>query len=64
VAAWLPEAARVRLLGDRFYGTPALIAHCQALDWDYRLRLKGNLRAWVDGADAGSSSNWPAARPT
>jgi hypothetical protein len=54
VAAWLPEAARVRLLGDRFYGTPALIAHCQALDWDYRLRLKGNLRAWVDGADAGS----------
>ena len=48
VAAWLPEAARVRLLGDRFYGTPALIAHCQALDWDYRLRLKGNLRAWVD----------------
>src|SRR4051812_8469160 len=54
VAAWLPEAARVRLLGDRFYGTPALIAHCQALDWDYRLRLKGNLRAWIDGADAGS----------
>src|SRR3954463_3732009 len=45
VAAWLPEAARVRLLGDRFYGTPALIAHCQALDWDYRLRLKGNVRA-------------------
>lgn len=54
VAAWLPEAARVRLLGDRFYGTPALIVHCQALDWDYRLRLKGNLRGWVDGADAGS----------
>src|SRR5215204_406080 len=26
VAAWLPEAARVRLLGDRFYGTPALTA--------------------------------------
>src|SRR4051812_16416467 len=52
--AWLPEAARVRLLGDRFYGTPALIAHCQALDWNDRLRLKGNLRAWVDGADAGS----------
>ena len=62
VAAWLPEAARVRLLGDRFYGTPALIAHCQALDWDYRLRLKGNLRAWVDGADAGSVE--PLARCT
>ena len=53
VAAWLPEDARVRLLGDRFYGTPALIAHCQALGWDYRLRLKGNLRVWIDGADAG-----------
>jgi hypothetical protein len=26
VAAGLPEAARVRLLGDRFYGTPALMA--------------------------------------
>ena len=31
VAAWLPEDARVRLLGDQFYGTPALITHCQAL---------------------------------
>jgi len=39
---------------DRFYGTPALIAHCQSLGWDYRLRLKGNLRVWIDGADAGS----------
>ena len=54
VVAWLPEEARVRLLGDRFYGTPALIAHCQVLGWDYRLRLKGNLRVWLDGADAGS----------
>ncbi len=54
VAAWLPEAARVRLLGDRFYGTPALIAHCQSQGWDYRLRLKGNLRLRIDGADAGS----------
>ena len=54
VAAWLPEAARVRLLGDRFFGTPALIAHCQLLGWNYRLRLKGNLCLWLDGADAGS----------
>ncbi len=53
VVAWLPERARVRLLGDRFYGTPALIGHCQSLGWDYRLRLKGNLRLWIDGADAG-----------
>ncbi len=53
VVAWLPEEARVRLLGDRFYGTPALIGHCQVLGWDYRLRLKGNLHLWIDGADAG-----------
>jgi hypothetical protein len=53
VVAWLPEGARVCLLGDRFYGTPALIGHCQSLGWDYRLRLKGNLRLWIDGADAG-----------
>jgi hypothetical protein len=33
----------VRLLGDRFYGTAALIGWCQERDWDYRLRLKGNL---------------------
>ena len=54
VVAWLPEEVRVRLLGDRLYGTPALIGQCQSLGWDYRLRLKGNLRVWLDGADAGS----------
>jgi hypothetical protein len=64
VAAWLPEAARVRLLGDRFYGTPALIAHCQALDWDYRLRLKGNLRLWIDGAYAGSVEKLARSTPS
>ena len=53
IAAWLPKGARVRLRGDRFYGTPALIGHCQSLGWDYRLRLKGNLRLWIDGANAG-----------
>ena len=53
VAAWLPEGVCVRLLGGRFYGTPALIGHCQSRGWNYRLRLKGNLRLWIDGADAG-----------
>lgn len=33
----------MRLLGDRFYGTADLIGWCQEHDWDYRLRLKGNL---------------------
>jgi len=43
VAPWLPEAARVCLMADRFYGTADLISLCQGHGWDYRLRLKGNL---------------------
>jgi hypothetical protein len=43
VAPWLPTRAKVRLMGDRFYGTADLIGWCQECAWDYRLRLKGNL---------------------
>jgi hypothetical protein len=43
VAPWLPVAAKVRLMGDRFYGTADLIGWCQERAWDYRLRLKGTL---------------------
>src|ERR671921_333086 len=43
VAPWVPPSAPVTLLGDRFYGTADLIGWCQEQDWDYRLRLKGNL---------------------
>ena len=43
VAPWVPPSASVTLLGDRFYGTADLIGWCQERDWDYRLRLKGNL---------------------
>jgi len=50
VAPWLPEQAKVRLLGDRFYGTADLIGWCQERAWDYRLRLKGNLVV-IDGTD-------------
>lgn len=49
VAAWLPEGATVVVLADRFYGTADLIAACAARRWDYRLRLKGNLRVCVQG---------------
>src|SRR3954471_22869681 len=49
VAPWLPEQAKVRLLGDRFYGTAGLIGWGQGRGWDYRLRLKGNLVVF-DGA--------------
>lgn len=41
--AWLPPGAKVCLMADRFYGTANLIALCQGHDWDYRIRLKGNL---------------------
>ena len=43
VAPWVPPSASVTLLGDRFYGTADLIGWCQEREWDYRLRLKGNL---------------------
>jgi DDE family transposase len=49
IAAWLPEGAAVVVLADRFYGTADLIAACAARRWDYRLRLKGNLRVRVPG---------------
>lgn len=39
----LPEGAEVCLMADRFYGTADLISWCQDRQWDYRLRLKGNL---------------------
>src|SRR3954462_12864792 len=34
VAPWLPTRARVRLMGDRFYGTADLIGLCQEREWD------------------------------
>lgn len=49
VLPWLPDGARVRLMGDRFYGTADLISWCQERGWDYRLRLKGNLKVIDDG---------------
>src|SRR4051812_9054111 len=39
VAALLPAGVRPVLMGDRFYGSPALIAWCRARGWDWRLRL-------------------------
>jgi len=48
-ADWLPPDVKVVLMGDRFYGTPDLIGWCRDRQWDYRLRLKGNLIAYVAG---------------
>ena len=43
VAALLPEGARVTLMGDRFYGSPALIEWCREEGWGWRLRCKQDL---------------------
>jgi hypothetical protein len=39
----LPEGAQICLMADRFYGTADLISFCQNKNWEYRIRLKGNL---------------------
>lgn len=51
VAALLPAGARVTLMGDRFYGSPALIAWCRAAQWGYRLRCKQDLLVFENGGE-------------
>src|SRR4051812_49608836 len=38
-------------MGDRFYGTPDLIAWCRARDWGWRLRLKRDLLVFEAGGE-------------
>src|SRR3954465_2423949 len=51
VARLLPEGARPVLMGDRFYGSPELIAWCRARGWDWRLRVKRDLLGFEDGGE-------------
>src|SRR3954453_7428649 len=51
VARLLPAGVRPTLMGDRFYGSPALIAWCRAQDWGWRLRLKQDLRVFEAGGE-------------
>jgi hypothetical protein len=51
VCALLPEGARVMLMGDRFYGSPALIAWCRAKGWGWRLRCKQDLLVFEGGGE-------------
>jgi hypothetical protein len=51
VAAMLPQAGRILLAADRFYGTSALIGWCQSHGWRYRIRLKGNLILQHEGGE-------------
>jgi len=43
VAAMLPDGLKIILMADRFYGTSSLIELCQNYNWQYRIRLKGNM---------------------
>lgn len=43
VLAMIPSGASIFLAGDRFYGTSALVQWCKKHNWQYRIRLKGNL---------------------
>ncbi len=52
VRVWLPTGAAVVLLGDRFYPSAELLAWLQRYDWQYRLRLKGNLTVDTGVEDA------------
>src|SRR5881398_2063584 len=51
IAALLPAGVRPVLMGDRFYGSPALIAWCRAQGWDWRLRLKQDLLVFEAGGE-------------
>ena len=50
--ALLPFGAKVVLMGDRFYGSPDLIAWCRTNGWDWRLRLKADLLVFEDGGES------------
>ena len=50
--ALLPPGAKVVLMGDRFHGSPDLLAWCRQQDWDWRLRLKADLLVFEDGGES------------
>src|SRR4051794_31171931 len=52
VAGWLPAGTRIALMGDRFHGSPDLIALCRKLGWGWRLRLKQELLVFEGGGEA------------
>jgi hypothetical protein len=49
-----PEGAAVMLMGDRFYGSPALIEWLRSQGWGWRLRCKKDLL--VFGKDGGETT--------
>lgn len=51
VLPMLPEGVTPVLMGDRFYGSPDLIAWCRRQGWNWRLRLKQDLLVFVEGGE-------------
>jgi hypothetical protein len=51
VKTMIPEKTKVFFLGDRFYGTSALVNWCQNAKWSYMLRTKGNYIFTHDGGE-------------
>src|SRR4029450_11784235 len=51
VAPLLPAGGLHTVAGDRFYGSPALIAWCREQDWGWRLRLKQDLLVFEAGGE-------------
>lgn len=61
----ISSESKVLLLGDRFYGQASLITYCQRHGWDYRLRLKGNLKVFTeDGTEASTKELVPSTAGT
>jgi len=63
VAAWLTPQMHVCLMADRFYGTPDLIAFAIDKGWDYRLRVKSNLRVFAGGRKTSLAEHVTDRRP-
>lgn len=51
VRAMLPEGIAPVLMGDRFYGSPDLIAWCRRQGWGWRLRLRQELLVFEEGGE-------------
>jgi hypothetical protein len=51
VFVMIPEGISMLLSADRFYGTASLIEWCQQHNWQYRIRLKGNLTLQHEGGE-------------
>lgn len=51
IKAMIPTGMKVMLTADRFYGTSPLISLCKGFEWQYRVRLKGNLILRHEGGE-------------